>query len=70
MSAQGAEKRVLMTTHKVVISANDEAHARWLEEALTNDGYRARREVHTMVDTDGQVTIERAAVPGEDNTDA
>jgi hypothetical protein len=61
MSAQ----RTLMTTHKVVIDANDEQHARWLEEALTNDGYRVRREVHRLVSDGGNVTIERKAAGGE-----
>lgn len=44
-----AKASVLLTTHKIVIDADDEAHARWLEEALTNDGYRVHREVHRIV---------------------
>ena len=53
------ESTTLMTTHKVVIDANDEAHARWLAEALTNDGYSVSRETHRLVQCDEAITIER-----------
>jgi hypothetical protein len=53
---------VLMTTHKVVIDADDETHARFLREALRNDGYRVRCEVRRMVSCDGAVTIECEAL--------
>jgi len=51
---------VLLTTHKVVIDANDEAHARWLVEALTNDGYRVHLETQRMIEREGMVTLERS----------
>jgi len=49
---KAANKRVMMTTHKVVIDANDESHAADLYERLWNDGYRVHRETHKLVRLD------------------
>ena len=53
------KETVFLTTHKVVVDANDEEHARWLEEALTNDGYRVHREIHSLMQGPDGITIER-----------
>ncbi len=54
---------VLMTTHKVVIDANDEDHAKWLAKVLTNDGFRVRREIRRWVsDNAGNVRQETDAL--------
>lgn len=55
----GSTRKLLLTTHKVVIDADDEAQADWLLRALTNDGYRVHRETHRLVSKDGQNTMER-----------
>jgi hypothetical protein len=54
-----AQGRVVLTTHKVVIDANDEAHAADLYERLHNDGYRVHREERKLVrDAAGNMTQE------------
>lgn len=62
-----ATKRVFMTTHKIVLDADDEAQARDLYERLWNDGYRVHRETHRLVrvpDGEGMLTLEVERVPG------
>jgi hypothetical protein len=49
-----------MTTHKVVIDANDHDHAADLYERLRNDGYRVTWERHYFVtDEDGNMRLWR-----------
>lgn len=51
--------RVYLTTHKVVIDANDEAQAADLYERLHNDGFRVHRERHRLVrNADGKMRPE------------
>ena len=61
-----AASRVFLTTHKVVIDANDEEHARDLYERLWNDGYRVHRETHRLVKAPDGVgmMMEVERVPG------
>lgn len=60
MAVNEAEARVVLTTHRVVIDADDEAHARWLVQALTNDGYRVHQETGKWIMRDGVLTIEKS----------
>lgn len=49
--------RVIATTHFVRIDAKDEEHAKYLEKALRNDGFRVARGVHRVVSDDGGKTF-------------
>lgn len=55
----GVTKVTFFTTHKVVIDADNEEHARWLVQALTNDGYRVRHETESIVQNHDGISIER-----------
>lgn len=54
------ERGVMLETHKVIIDADDHAHAVRLETMLRNGGCRVHREVHRLVHDDGKtITLER-----------